>query len=158
MYAMKPSDTLRPSLSRSRIILGWFLLASLTMTGHVPTARSQSVSTYHYDNLRTGWNSNETTLTPQNVASTNFHLLTTVPLDEQVDAQPLLVTGVSIAGGTHDVLYVATENNTLYALDAATGSILLTRDKTTLGSPDSERACCWPPMATFTPHLQASVT
>jgi outer membrane protein assembly factor BamB len=127
---MDASDTLRPSLSRSRAILGWLLLASLTMAGYVPTARSQSVSTYHYDNLRTGWNSNETTLTPQNVASTNFHLTTTatVSLDEQVDAQPLLVTGLSIAGGTHDVLYVATENDTVYALDAATGSILLTQN------------------------------
>jgi hypothetical protein len=74
--------------------------------------------------MRTGWNSNETVLTPTNLA--NFNLLTSVALDEQVDAQPLLVPGVTVPHqGTHDVLYVATANNTIYALDATTGNTLL---------------------------------
>jgi hypothetical protein len=84
----------------------------------------QSVLTYHYDNLRTGWNNNETVLTPSGLG--NFNLLTSVNVDEQVDAQPLLVPGVSVATqGTHDVLYVATENNSVYAFDATTGTQLL---------------------------------
>lgn len=84
-----------------------------------------NVLTYHYDTLRTGWNQNETALTPSSVA-TSFQLQHSVALDGQVDAQPLLVTGQTIAGqGVHDVVYVATENNTVYAVDAGSGQILL---------------------------------
>ena len=77
------------------------------------------ITTYHYDNGRTGWNRHETILTPANVG--NLRLLSTVALDEQVNAQPLFVPGMTIAGGRHSVVYVATANNTIYALDAATG-------------------------------------
>ena len=111
--------------SRLRVILGSLLFLPAAMAAYAPTAQPQSISTYHYDNLRTGWNPNETVLTPQNVPGRQ--LLASVSLDEQVDAQPLLVRGLTIAGGTHDVLYVATENNTVYALDAASGAHLLTR-------------------------------
>jgi Bacterial Ig-like domain (group 3)/FG-GAP-like repeat/FG-GAP repeat len=90
---------------------------------------SQAVTTYHYDNLRTGWNSNETLLTPSNVNSTTFGLLQSVTLDEQVDAQPLIVPSENITAGSlqgvHDVVYVATANNTIYAIDASTGVVLL---------------------------------
>jgi hypothetical protein len=90
-----------------------------------------AVTTYHYDTLRTGWNKQETTLTAASFPST-FGILSTVTLDDQVDAQPLVVPGQTIAGGTHDVVYVATENNTVYAIDASTGAILLS---TNLGPP-----------------------
>ena len=126
MYAMDASDTLRSSVSRSRLILACRLFLSLAIAGYAPTVHSQYVVTYHYDDLRTGWNANETTLTPMNVP--NLQLLASVSLDEQVDAQPLLVTGLTIAGSTHDVLYAATENNTVYALDAGTGATLATRN------------------------------
>jgi hypothetical protein len=86
-------------------------------------AKAATVTTYHYDTLRTGWNQHETVLTPANVG--NLQLRTIVSLDEQIDAQPLLVTGVMIAGGKHNVVYVASENDTIYAIDAATGAILL---------------------------------
>ncbi len=89
-----------------------------------------NVTTYHYDTLRTGWNPNETTLT-QNSFS-NFGLLQSVTLDDQVDAQPLLVSNETINGSQHNVLYVATENNSIYALDAQSGQILL---QTNLGPP-----------------------
>ncbi|WP_347985874.1 hypothetical protein [Methylomonas sp. AM2-LC] len=96
-----------------------------------------AVTTYHNDNLRTGWNANETLLTPANVADTaKFGLLNTVTLDDQVDAQPLLVPNVSISKGnftgTHNVVYVVTESNTVYAIDALSGQILLSSN---LGSP-----------------------
>ena len=73
--------------------------------------------------------SNETVLTPANVKP-GFGLLHSVALDDQVDAQPLVVPGVMITAGkyqgtTHDVVYVATENNTVYAIDVHTGTILL---------------------------------
>lgn len=88
-----------------------------------------SVSTYHNDNNRTGWNSHESVLTPANVGSSAFGLLQTIPLDDQVDAQPLVVPGVNITAGNHqgkhDVVYVATEGNTVYAIDAQTGVVLL---------------------------------
>jgi hypothetical protein len=88
-----------------------------------------SVTTYHYDTYRTGWNQTETTLTPANVGSSAFGLLHNVALDDQVDAQPLVVPGVLITAGTsqgaHDVVYVATEGNTVYAIDAHSGAILL---------------------------------
>jgi hypothetical protein len=84
------------------------------------------IVTYHYDNMRTGWNASETTLTPATVASGNFGLVGQVALDEQVDAQPLYLGAEAIAGqGTHDVVYVATENNTVYAIDANSGAVLL---------------------------------
>jgi hypothetical protein len=82
--------------------------------------------TYHYNNERTGWNDAERTLTPANVHAPEFRLLQSVPLDDQVDAQPLIVNQQKIEGkGLRDVAYVATENNTIYAIDAVTGAILL---------------------------------
>jgi hypothetical protein len=94
-----------------------------------PAAMAQAVTTYHVDNNRTGWNSHETVLTPANVGSSAFGLLKSVPLNDQVDAQPLFVPGVNItAGGSkgiHDVVYVATESNTVYAIDAESGAVLL---------------------------------
>lgn len=90
-------------------------------------ARAANVTTYHYDNLRTGWNQAETVLTPATVASSAFGLVAQASLDEQVDGQALFVSGEQIAGGVHDVVYVATENDTLYALDAVTGATLASR-------------------------------
>jgi hypothetical protein len=88
-------------------------------------AASQNVLTYHGDNLRTGWFSDETQLTPANVNSQSFGLLQTVTLDERVDAEPLYVAQQMIQGqGTHNVIYTATENNSVYAIDAESGAIL----------------------------------
>ena len=105
-------------------------LVFLFLTFATSLGRGQiAVTTYHYDNNRTGWNSHETTLTPANVNSSSFGLLRTVLLDDQVDAQPLVVPGVLITQGKdqgpHDVVYVATEGNTVYAIDAHSGLVLL---------------------------------
>jgi hypothetical protein len=95
-----------------------------------------AVTTYHYDNNRTGWNKHETVLTPANVGTPSFGWLRTVVLDDQVDAQPLMVPGVLMTAGQfqgpHDVVYVATEHNTVYAIDVHSGIVLLSRN---LGSP-----------------------
>ena len=105
------------------------LLSCLTLSFSALVAGQTPVTTYHYDNNRTGWNSAETTLTPTNVASSAFGLLHTIMLDDQVDGQPLLVPAVNVTAGTqqgtHDVVYVGTENNTIYAIDQHSGAILL---------------------------------
>jgi hypothetical protein len=67
----------------------------------VLAAGQTAVTTYHYDNYRTGWNQNEPVLTPANVGKTTFGLLQTVALDDQVDAQPLVVPGVQITAGNY---------------------------------------------------------
>jgi hypothetical protein len=87
------------------------------------------VLTYHNDTYRTGWFSSETTLTPANVGASTFGLLSTVTLDGRVDAEPLVAFGQPIDGqGTHDVVYVATEGDTVFALDAESGATLWTRN------------------------------
>ena len=79
---------------------------------------SPGVFTYHYDNMRTGQNTNETTLTPANVNSTQFGKKFSYPVDGWIHAQPLYVANVSINGSTHNVVYVATEHDSVYAFDA----------------------------------------
>jgi PQQ enzyme repeat len=96
-------------------------------------AASTAVLTHHYDNYRTGWNQTETTLTPQNVGSAQFGLLAaTITLDAQVDAQPLVMPNQTITGGanpgTYEVVYVATAANTVYAINAANGQVLTSRN------------------------------
>src|SRR5258707_4151475 len=86
-----------------------------------PSPSAIDVTTYHYDNLRTGQNLNETTLTTANVNQSKFGKLGELMVDGKVDAQPLYLSNVSIAGvGTKNVLYVATEHGSVYAFDADT--------------------------------------
>jgi|SRR5579859_290378 len=78
-----------------------------------------NVLTYHYDNLRTGQNLNESILLPANVNSKSFGKLGAFIVDGLVDAQPLYVSGVAISGtATKNILYVATEHDSVYAFDA----------------------------------------
>ena len=85
-----------------------------------PPPSNVSVLTYHNDVARTGQNLNETILTTANVASANFGMLGSITVDGAVDAEPLYVGGMTIAGGTHNVLFVVTENDSVYAFDADT--------------------------------------
>ena len=93
--------------------------ATLTVQAPPPPT-SVTVLTYHNDVARTGQNLNETILTPSNVNSTNFGKLGFMTVDGLVDAEPLYVPNLSIAGGTHNVVYVVTENDSVYAFDADT--------------------------------------
>jgi len=83
---------------------------------------AQNVLMQHVDNNRDGTNSSETTLTPANVNVTQFGMLFKLAVDDQVYAQPLVDNSVSIGGGTHSVVYVATTNNSVYAFDANSGT------------------------------------
>jgi hypothetical protein len=83
------------------------------------------VTTYHNDAGRTGQNSNEVVLTHTNVSSATFGKVGFFPVNGLVDAQPLYLSNVAVPGkGTHDVLYVVTENDNVYAFDATTGDVL----------------------------------
>lgn len=82
------------------------------------TPSSTDVLTYHYDNLRTGQNTNETTLNAGNVNSGQFGKLGEFMVTGKVDAQPLYLSNVPIGGVTKNMLYVATEHGCVLAFDA----------------------------------------
>ncbi len=104
------------ALSRTALISAALFLFPLVLA-------AQNVLTWHNDNSRTGQNLKETTLTLANVNSTAFGKKFTLSVDGEIFAQPLYVANVSIAGqGTHNVVYVATENDTVYAFDAGGSS------------------------------------
>src|SRR5439155_5588971 len=79
-----------------------------------------NVVTYHNDNARTGVNAKETLLTPSNVNKNNFGKLFTQGVDGIVVGQPLYLSNISIPGSseTHNVVYVATQHDSVYAFDA----------------------------------------
>jgi hypothetical protein len=83
------------------------------------TAAAQNVVTQHYDIGRSGGQNAETILAPSNVNATSFGRLFQQTVDAQVYAQPLYVAGLTIPGkGVHNVVFVATENDSIYAFDA----------------------------------------
>ncbi len=108
--------------------LGLWLLVSFS----VAAMAQVNVYTRSYDNGRSGANLQETILTPANVNSTNFGKLFTFHTDGEIYAQPLYVSNLAIAGGTHNVVFVASMLNTIYALDADTGTQLWSQN---FGSP-----------------------
>jgi hypothetical protein len=79
---------------------------------------------YHNDVMRTGQNLTETTLTPSNVNSSSFGLLRVLSADDPVDATPLIVSALTVKGSLHNVVYVATEHDSVYAYDADSGALL----------------------------------
>ena len=119
------------------------MLASAQWPADVAAPTFNGVLTYHNDNQRTGRNPSETTLTLQNVNSTMFGKLFVIPTDGRVDAQPLHVPNVSIAGnGSHNVLFVASEHDTVYGFDADNGSTLWQVTMLKTGeTPSDNRGC-----------------
>ncbi len=91
---------------------------SVTASLTVINVAQAAVLTYHNDDARDGQYLEEVNLTPSNVNSTQFGKLLSYPVDGQVYAQPLYISQLSIAGGTYDVVFVETQNNSVYAFDA----------------------------------------
>ena len=121
----------------ARVRMGLAILAVAGLAAQA-NARPVDILTYHYDNFRTGWNQHEKKLTARNVAGNRFGLITSTVLDEQVDAQPLILGNQSVNGNSaREVVYIATEGDTVYAIDANTGDILLQRN---LGTPVSRNS------------------
>jgi hypothetical protein len=108
-----------------------------------PTANAADVTTYHNDVARTGQHLNETALTPATVKSATFGKLGFYGVDGLVDAEPLYLSSLTIANGTHNVLYVATENASIYAFDADTGTILWKKTTLATGEIPSDDIGCF---------------
>ena len=111
---------------RMRIDVGRFIASAVSL-GCICCGALQAqvnVTTHHNDNSRTGQNTQETILTPANVNTSQFGKLYTVTVDGYVYAQPLYLSGVTVGAATHNVLYVATEHDSLYGIDADSGAVL----------------------------------
>jgi hypothetical protein len=119
--------------SRSRACSGGAIFLTLIS---ICAARAQSptaVLTGQYNHSRTGANLQETTLTPSNVSAGTFGLLFAQPVDANIFAQPLYVPNLTINGAVHNVAFVATMNNSVYAFDADTSQPALWQ--ASLGTP-----------------------
>jgi hypothetical protein len=115
--------------------------ATLTVNPAVVGAGTD-VTTYHNDIARTGQNTTETKLTQANVNSTTFGLLHNLVVDGKVDAEPLYLSQLTIAGSARNVVFIATEHDSVYAFDSDTGAQLWT--VSLLGSsetPSDNRSC-----------------
>jgi outer membrane protein assembly factor BamB len=103
-------------------------VGSMTSTSAILTVASMAtgtdVTTYKYDSSRSGQNHTESALTLTNVASVTFGLLRMLPVDGKVDAQPLYVSHLAVGASAHNVVFVATEHDSVYAFDADTGAQL----------------------------------
>jgi hypothetical protein len=103
------------------------ILLSVTVLLFASCVAAQvSVPTQHNNNNRTGENRQETWLNSSNVNVSNFGKLFALPVDGNIYAQPLYVANLAIGGAERNVLYVATEHNTVFAFDAddSNGTIL----------------------------------
>ena len=102
----------------ARVFALFLLLSSRFAVGQI------AVTTYHNDNYRSGLNAKETILTPANVNEVTFGKRLVLPVMGYVYAQPLYVPNVNINGTLHNVVYVATEHDQVYAFDANSGQQL----------------------------------
>jgi hypothetical protein len=99
--------------------------ASLLLLLHAAEAAGGiDVLTYQYDQARTGQNLTESLLTPTSVSFAIFGKTSFLSTDGKVDAQPLYLSGVNVSGTVHNVLYVATEHDSVYAFDSPSGAKL----------------------------------
>src|SRR4051794_21462947 len=100
-------------------LLAWALVSAMAPVVYAQTPTPVPVLTWRYDLTHAGQNTKETALTPANVNVNSFGKLFALPVDSTVYAQPLYVPGLKMSDGqVHNVLFVATENDSVYAFDA----------------------------------------
>ncbi len=127
--------------------------ARLTVIPVTP-ANGVDVVAYKYDTSRTGQNVNESILTTANVNSSTFGLRHFITTDGKVDAQPLYLSQLNVAGAPHNVLFIATEHGSVYAIDTATYAELWKVSLIPAGhSTSDDRAC-----AQITPEIGITST
>ncbi len=95
-----------------------FTTINLTVSGSTGGSGGVNIPMWHVDAQRSGLNSHETTLTTTNVAPNTFGKLFSYAVDGYSYAEPLLMSNITVNGAVHNVLYVATENDSVYAFDA----------------------------------------
>src|SRR5271165_824934 len=108
----------------SCLILRGCYLAAVCLVSCAMVTAQVAVATYHNDSYRSGTNVQEIILTPSNVNVQSFGKRFTFPVQGYVYAQPLYVPGVMISGQAHNVVYVATEHDQVYAFDVKSGQKL----------------------------------
>lgn len=122
MFEVAMASCCQLRVGRQAFILSWLLIFA------DGTGRATDILLNHDDGANDGQNLTETTLTPGNVSSSTFGKLFTTALDGPDAVQPLVKTGVNITtgpyAGVHDAVFVCTENDSVYAIDAASGLVL----------------------------------
>ncbi len=142
-----PAATMSDNGSLFRVVvsnsIGSATSKAATLTVNAVSVGNTDVLTYHNDNARTGQNLTETVLTASNVSFATFGKLGLYPADGKVDAEPLYVSSVSVpAKGTHNLLIVATEHDTVYALDADTGTVIWQASMLKTGETTADMRSC----------------
>jgi hypothetical protein len=145
-----------PPRARGERALGLLLLLALSACGGggssnsspppppppPPPGSGTDVVTYKNDVARTGQNLTESVLTLANVKSSSFGKLRFLSTDGLVDAQPLYLSGLTVGGSAHNVVFVATENDSAYAFDSDTGTVLWQKSLLPSGeTPSDDRGC-----------------
>jgi hypothetical protein len=130
--------TLRSHLKAAGALTAAAALLQVTASHATPA----TVWTQHYDNSRTGANLQETVLNTTNVQMKTFGKLFSIPVDGQIYAQPLYIPALTVGGAVHNVLYIATMENSLYAADADTGAILWQKNYGTPVPSNDVQCCC----------------
>jgi hypothetical protein len=127
-HSMFSTPTLSPGSERGRylcltplLVCFAFLSSAFAQQSCPPNC---AMPTNHVDNTRSNANTNETLLAPSNVNQYSFGHLFSFPVDYEVMAQPLYIPNVNIGGQSHNVVYVATQADSVYAIDADTGTQL----------------------------------
>src|SRR5258705_3057469 len=125
----EPTSSARAVKLKRSILLSSFVTLLLIATGTLlavglgqwpvqAAAANSAVTTFRADNALTGQYPNETILNDANVNQSKFGKRVTYPVDGQVYAQPLYLPNLTVGGRAHNVVFAATENDTVYAFDA----------------------------------------
>ncbi|MBS0421397.1 MAG: PQQ-binding-like beta-propeller repeat protein [Proteobacteria bacterium] len=144
VYTAPASLTTSPATFTIRAVSAQDASATGTAQATVVTRSTSTVdvTTYKYDLARTGLNFHETALTTANVRSATFGLQRSLPGDGAIFAQPLFLSNLTVAGNVHNVVFFATEHNSLYAYDSDTGAKLWQVSLNSAGETTSDNRSC----------------